>query len=95
MTAGDPISVHQSLPNGGYLEIRPPVGVIWMVKNIYFGGKWELYRSSFNGEIMLSTGISNGFLINHTMIATNQIFFKIKNISGRSINCGFDGLVIQ
>lgn len=95
MTAGDPIVVHTPIPVGGYLEIKPPVGVVWMVKNLYFGGKWQLYRASSNGSMIVGSSMDRGLWINRTMIVTNEIFFSIKNTSTGSVSFGFDGLVIQ
>lgn len=78
MTAGDPISVHTLIPAGGFLEIRPPVGVVWMLKNLYFGAKWQLYRASSSGNIVVGSGVDRGLWINRTMIVTNEIFFSIQ-----------------
>ena len=34
MTAGDPVVDHQFIPTDGEMVIQPPVGVVWMVKNL-------------------------------------------------------------
>jgi hypothetical protein len=61
MTAGDPICVMESIPPGDSLKIIPPVGVVWMIKNIYFGGAWELWRhSDSNLNILLGNGVYCG-----------------------------------
>ena len=96
MTAGDPISVIEPIPPGGCLEIIPPEDVVWMIKNIYFGEAWELYRQKDSNTYMLiASGVDYGLWSNRTFITTKEIHFSIKNISEHTVNFGFDGLVIQ
>ena len=96
MTAGDPISVLQLIPSNGYLEIKPPVGEVWMIKNIYFGNEWELKKvASPEISIVIGSGVNNGMWKNMTLITDNEIFLAIQNISASSSIYGFDGLVIK
>lgn len=97
MTAGDPVFGYQFIPTDAYLNIQPPVGVVWMIKNLYFGGGWELYRLEKEGinSILVGSGVDSGMWKNMTIIVSNDLVLAIKNISKASKGFGYDGLVVQ
>ena len=79
------------------MVIQPPVGVVWMIKNLYFGGGWILYRKKKGdkNDILIDYGLNGGIWKNMTIIVNNDLFLSITNTSAVSNSFGFDGLVIQ
>jgi hypothetical protein len=93
MAVGENVLAHSSVSNGNYLSIQPGAGVEWQLLDLYFGGAWELYRTDGTNAIKIDEGITTGSLQQRKMIASNGIYFRIKNVSGGSVYMGYDGII--
>lgn len=95
MSAGDSVKAHDNIANNSSKVIQPGANAEWMLQNFYFGGSWELYRTDGTNAVLIDSGVKGGSLQNRRMIATNSIYYTIKNVSGGSAVMGFDGIVIK
>ena len=95
MAVGDMVKIHSSVASGASLSIQPGSGIEWILQNFYMGSAWELYRTNGTHPILIENGNLSDALTNRNMIATNTIYFSLKNVSNGSAYFGYDGLVIK
>lgn len=90
-------------PNGGVVDIQPPVGQTWRITE--FGG--ELYGAAFHPEV--SVGITDGTLVASIIcrevdnrgwnkafdwIIDNNIYLRITNSAGVDVDIAYSGVRI-
>lgn len=95
MAAGDNVLAHSSIANNASLTIRPGASVEWQIFNLYMGGDWELYRTDGTHAVLIDSGSEPGSIQKRSMIASNTIYFTVKNVSGGSAYFGYDALVVK
>lgn len=93
MAIGDTVSAHSTINDTIALSIRPTGTAEWIIFNFYFGGSWELYRTDGTHDVLIDFGSGSGSIQQRKMIASNGIYFKIKNVSGGAAYFGYDGVV--
>lgn len=85
-----------------YLTIQPPAGQEWMIINIQYSNSEayedmalvEFYKTDGINDILFYTDIDGDkYLVsNRKFFVTNDIYIKIKNISGSNLLIGYDGV---
>ena len=94
MAVGDAIIAHSSVGNGAVLTIQPAGSTVWLIQNLYMGGAWELHRTDGSNDFSFQTGTTADALQQRMMVATNTVYFTLKNTSGGAVYMGYDGFVL-
>lgn len=88
-------SISASVANDAYLTIQPSAGVEASIHNIYVpeSSGVEIYYSDGVNDVLV---VSNtGSLYSTQFHVTNTYYIRVKNVSGSSINLGYDGIVTK
>ncbi len=94
MAVNDVVTAHSSIADGSSLTIQPGSGAEWLIKNIYFGGAVELYRTDGTNAIKIDSDPSAGRL-SGSWLLTNGVYLALKNVSGGAAYLGYDGMVTK
>jgi len=96
MTVGDAVGVAPaSVAAGGFLEMKPSVGIEWVIHNISAPTTATLevhYGSSAASVCTLQT---TGGLMGFFLHCTNDVFYKIKNTGVGAVDVGYDGIITK
>jgi len=94
MAVNDVVTAHSSVADTASLTIQPGTGAEWLIKNIYFGGAVELYRTDGTNAIKIDADPSAGRL-SGSWLLTNGVYLALKNVSGGAAYLGYDGMVTK
>ena len=87
--------VPTSVANNASLTLQPAVGAEWLIKNLYYGGAVEIYRTDGTNSIKIdSDGVAGG-RFSASFLLTNASYMTIKNVSGVAAYISYDGLVTK
>lgn len=95
MTAGDWETIKTETANNGTVDFQPGSGVVWMIKNIATGGAWELYWTDGTNYELIKHGRSATVLDKLELIADNDNYYYLKNVSGSTTACGGAYVVLK
>lgn len=95
MAVNDIVTAHSSVANNASLTIQPGSGAEWLIKNIYYGGACELYRTDGTNTIKIDSDGSAGHRLSVSYLLTNGVYLSLKNVSGGAVYMGYDGLVTK
>jgi hypothetical protein len=95
MAAGDVVADTASVANGNYMDIQPGAGAEWVIHNLYWADDTELYKYDGSNTIKFASNTGEGALINVFIHVTNGDYLRIKNTSGDSAICGYDGVITK
>ncbi len=82
----------QSVNDGAFLTIQPSTGEEWLIKNIYHGGAAELYKYDGVNEVLVDSDTESGSWIGWQFFATDNIYYRVKNVSGGAALIGYEGV---
>lgn len=92
MAAVDGIVIAQSsIAAAASLTIQPTGTEEWMIRNIWYGGAVELYRTDGSNAVKI-TSDTVASQIPVCLHITNAIYLTVKNVSAGSLIIGYDGL---
>lgn len=94
MAVNDVVTAHSSVADKASLTIQPGTGAEWLIKNVYFGGAVELYRTDGTNAIKIDSDSSGGRMTGSWLL-TNGVYLSLKNVSGAAAYLGYDGLVTK
>jgi len=84
-----------SIANNASLTLQPGAGAEWLIKNLYYGGAVEIYRTDGTSSIRIDSDGAAGGRFSASFLLTNASYMMIKNISGAVIHICYDGLVTK
>lgn len=87
--AGGPTTVTDT----SFLTIQPSAGLEAVIHNLYLpaaGSGYELHW--YDGSTSEKIDTLSGSLYNCLFHVTNARYLRVKNVSGASRNCGWDGV---
>ena len=75
--------------------MQPAVGAEWLIKNLYYGGAVEIYRTDGTNSIKIDSDGAAGGRFSASFLLTNASYMTIKNVSGVAAYISYDGLVTK
>ena len=84
-----------SVANNASLAIQPGAGAEWLIKNLYYGGAVEIYRTDGTNSIKIDSDGATGGRFSASFLLTSASYMTIKNVSGAAIYICYDGLVTK
>ena len=95
MVVGDAVITIETVANGASITIQPTGTVEYVIHNIYVPttADIEMYRG--DGTLTILSDANTGSLYNFFFHASNTQYITIKNVSGASIEIGYDGTVTK
>lgn len=95
MAFGDTFKNKETVASGDYMILRPAGDVAWVIHNIYAPAtsSIEFYSSTTDGDDLIME--TTGSILSYNFHANNVGYYKVKNVSGVSINISYDGIVTQ
>ena len=96
MAVNDIVSVAPtSVANNASLTMQPGSGAEWLIKNLYYSGAVEIYRTDGTNSIKIDSDGAGGGRFSASFLLTNTSYMAIKNVSGVAIFISYDGLVTK
>lgn len=96
MAANDIVTIAPtSVAHNASLTLQPAAGTEWLVKNLYYGGAVEIYRTDGTNSIKIDSDGAAGGRFSASFLLTNSSYMMVKNISGSAIYICYDGLVTK
>ena len=87
--------VPTAVANNASLTVQPGAGAEWLIKNLYYGGAVEIYRTDGTNSIKIdSDGVAGG-RFSASFLLTSASYMTIKNVSGVAAYISYDGLVTK
>lgn len=96
MTVSDMAYGNASILPSQYMDIVPSTsGIEWMIHNIIipFSYTCEIYQSNGTVDILVMT--TSMSLLSYNLHCNISYYYRIKNISGTTINVSYNGLVMN
>ncbi|MCX7781167.1 MAG: hypothetical protein N2491_09700 [Negativicutes bacterium] len=87
--------VPTQVANNASLALRPDAGAEWLIKNLYYSGAVEIYRTDGTNSIKIDSDGAAGGRFSASFLLTNASYLAIKNVSGADIYVAYDGLVTK
>jgi hypothetical protein len=93
MAAGDVVTGITSVATTGVIDIKPSLGVEWVIHNIYWNqGSVELYKTDGTNSIKFDTDSSLGGRLGTVFHVTSAQWIQVKNTAATATLIGYDGV---
>lgn len=83
------------IANNASVDVKPETGVEWVIHNIYVesGKQVKVYRTDGANSVLVDT--VTGSLLAFFFHLTSEMYIKLENVSGETINIGYDGMSVR
>jgi hypothetical protein len=100
MAVGDAVNgFSYQLANNSEMDIRPGVGVEWIIHNLVFGAACEVYFKYYDGANTRTQKIdirsTYGAIVDQVWHLSNTYWLSIKNVSGSASNFAYNGIITK
>lgn len=92
---GDKIGAIDSLADNAFLLLQPPSTEEWTIHNLHWNGSIELYFTDGSNDILDGSSLTSGARLNNYLNCRNNLYYKLKNISGDTLLVGYDGVATK
>lgn len=98
MAIGDVVTNWSSVATGAFLVAQPGAGVEWVLFNFMGEAEFEVWRDDgTNAKLVVPAGAATtpAILSNLSFMATNGVFWKLKNVNAGTKFLGYEGRVTK
>lgn len=95
MAVGDQAGTIETVTNNASLTIRPSGTEEWVIHNIFAPTTANIEFYKHGSSLSVLADSNTGSFFNFFFHASNASYITIKNVSGASIEIGYDGTVTK